>query len=213
MRLSVNETATVALKACRGCQLSEGLAEDAARAVAWASERGLPGLQWLATCFRPKRPASGLAHFRKRTEAGESRMQKCWYTRLAPSTCYSPGPQKSRSKTSQPANSCSALRAEPPQTLESRLNLCGAAWYVTIITNDGIGNQSVLDELAEKSKYTVQLRLLDATPDIASMSRLPSVEIPEILYDDLNTLGARTYVEATDASRRLGAGAGLVDTD
>ena len=213
MRLSINETTTVALKACRGCQLYEGLAEDAARAVAWASERGLPGLKWLLQALRAEETDVQPRSFQE--EDGSWRIAHAKVLVHTPSAVDLLLAGATKVTLEDVSNSELALsfagRAAADFGVAVELMWSGVG--LMIITKNGVNNQSVLDELVDKSKYTVQLRLLKATPDIASMNRLPSVEIPEVLYDDLNTLGARTYVEATDASRRLGAGAGLVDTD
>lgn len=40
-----------------------------------------------------------------------------------------------------------------------------------------------------------------------------SVTVSDLLWDQLNTLAAKTYVPATEASRLAGAGAGLTDND
>ncbi|MEC8128700.1 MAG: DUF3726 domain-containing protein [Pseudomonadota bacterium] len=49
MSWSLGETSALALKATRGAGLSWGLAEEAAGAVAWLHERGLPGIAALCS--------------------------------------------------------------------------------------------------------------------------------------------------------------------
>ena len=213
MRLSVNETATVALKACRGCQLSEGLAEDASRAVAWTSERGLPGLQWLAHALGEEAASAQPRSFQE--EDGSWRVTHAKVLIHTPSAIdlLLAGAPKVTLEEVRNSELVLGFAGRAAEDFGIAIELIWSGAGTTIVTKDGVGDQFILGELADAPTYTVQLRRVDATPEVAPLTRLPGVEIPEILYMDLNTLGARTYVEATEASRRLGAGAGLVDTD
>ena len=67
MSWSLGETSALALKATRGAGLSWGLAEEAAGAVAWLHERGLPGVAALCSYLGAIADASS-----SRTETGLS---------------------------------------------------------------------------------------------------------------------------------------------
>ena len=142
MRLSVNETATVALKACRGCQLYEGLAEDASRAVAWASERGLPGLKWLLQALRAEETGVRPRSFQE--EDGSWRIAHAEVLVHTPSAVdlLLAGANKVTLEDVSTSELVLSFAGRAAADFGVAVELMWSGAGTTTITNDGIGDQS-----------------------------------------------------------------------
>jgi len=200
MSWSLGETAALALKAARGAGLSWGLAEEAAGAVFWLHQRGLPGISalcgYLDICGHDRPGGEALCPL----ETG---------TALSDGTHACPTQADERldlGLVKAPLLLLPFVATIPP----------GTAWLVA----EGFGDTARDHWHSEwhsewlRGSAPCQLRLGAAAqidPGRASQTRLPDQFA--CCVERLTSYAHHTYAPATSQSRLAGAGAGLTDND
>jgi len=205
MSFSLNEVEVTAKKAARGAGYSWGLAEEAGKATRWLCAQGLDGCASLAALLQEPRHASpqlkpgiwsasgvlcplvtgaALSDFTAQLTEGPIRIVDVAHPQLLLPFAAGAARQTGTVLTL----TCEDLVAHTD----------GAGVDLTHIPSPpGTSDVTVSMGGAMAGFLPKQTR---ATPDPA-------------IWDVLIAFAARTYAPATDASRRLGAGAGLSDND
>ena len=205
MSFSLNEVEVTAKKAARGAGYSWGLAEEAGKATRWLCAQGLDGCAALAallgdprheipTCdgvvwsgsgaLCPLATGAALSDFAENLADGPIRLVEV----VQPQLLLPFAAGAARHLGTVLTLSCDTLTARTDGT---GLDLA------LIPSPPGTSDVTVSRGAAMAGARSIQTR---AAPDPA-------------IWAILTGLAARTYAPATDASRRLGAGAGLSDND
>jgi len=205
MSFSLNEVEATAKKAARGAGYSWGLAEEAGKATRWLSAQGLDGCGALAALLQEPRHESP-------TRDGD-----IWSANGALCPLAS-GAALSDFAADLAAGPIRLIEVAHPQLLLPFA--AGAARQMgTVLTlacdtltarTDGAGvDLAHIPSPPGTSDVQVSLggRMGAALPHQTRAASDPAI------WAVLTGLAARTYAPATDASRRLGAGAGLSDND
>ena len=198
MSWSLGETAALALKATRGAGLSWGLAEEAAGAVFWLHQRGLPGIA--ALC----------GYLDLRDPDGDETAQCPLVTGTALSDGARPGPERVDDRIDLGPVRAPLLLLPFVATLPP-----GTLWLEAV----GFGDATPWPADQWQSGWlrgsaVCQLwygRAAQIDPARATQTRLP--DRFSCCVDRLTTYAHRTYAPATRESRLAGAGAGLTDND
>ncbi|WP_137701469.1 DUF3726 domain-containing protein [Marimonas lutisalis] len=203
--LSLNEVEATAKRAARGAGLSWGMAEEAGKAVRWLSAQGLPGCAALADLLDapgnaptsldllsssgplcPLAAGVALSDMAGRLGAGDTVL----------------------SDVAQPLLLLPFLQAAARQTGRAlRVGIDG-----TMVGLDGA--QVTCSDPADLDMP--HARRIVIAPGAVPAPPLPQHTRAEVTADTLERLNRyahRTYAPATEASRLLGAGAGLSDND
>jgi hypothetical protein len=203
MSWSLGETAALALKAARGAGLSWGMAEEAAGAVFWLHQRGLPGISalcgYLDVCGHDRTGEDALCPLETGSALSDG-------TRPCP---VNADDQLDLGLVKAPLLMLPFVATIPP----------GTVW----LTAQGFGNDVPCSTDAPPDHWqsgwlrgTAFCQLtLGATVQIdqgrASQTRLPDQFA--CCVERLTGYAHRTYAPATSQSRLAGAGAGLTDND
>lgn len=188
MSYSLNETEALVRKAARGAGYSWGEAEDVGRAVRWLEARGLPGA------------AAALHLFGLKTTGS-----------LTPDTC---GLTLGIRLSDGVLTEGKIADIEAPLLLLPFAHATGTDQILTwptgaaSLSTDGTATFTGTSP-ALRDALTLTQGRGTGTPLIATTR----ADIPQTVVDGLTALAARTYAPATEASRLLGAGAGLSDND
>ena len=222
MSFSLNEIEAMGKRAARGAGLDWGIAEEAGKAARWLTSHGLPGPELLAELLA-------------RNE-GKS------YDELAPVSVDGVWEAKSGRLCPLVAGAALSDRAEEvaagrdfeigpiafPLLLvpyaaigaKSRGAAIALSWpgaTLTISADNGLaveGNLSaVTARTVDKARCGPALKET-ATPPAGVPGPAADAETCDaVTWSRLNAFAQRTFAPATEASRALGAGAGLVDSD
>ena len=209
MRRSLNEIELMARKAAVGAGWTNGLAEDAGRAAAWLCSYGHDGVHsvYESICAGPQdlsveRSGTGLV------------VRQAQALRAGPSVL-------DLMADGGAVDHASLLNADSPLMV---LGLAGAlsAQYHTAVRLDFVNGvqarvTSGAHQTSGKIEYSpgnVTVQRIAASRALATPTDPPTgYDVNEDIWTKLETLAAKTYVPATDESRRRGAGAGLIDND
>jgi hypothetical protein len=221
MNWSLNELEAEAKKAIRGAGLSWGLSEDGAKAVRWLAAHGrdpLPALTDVLGRYDRKAIATEL----KLTEAGR------WQAG-APICPIVLGVTLSDHADRLPAQAFTAGPAAQPVLLIAfaaraarflkralRLDLAGSQFVLTEV-GDPLGDLPSIG-IADLSDVRCEvlperLALSPAQVLAAKPASTGGIAVDPASGARLSTYVHRTYVPASERSRREGAGAGLIDND
>jgi len=204
MSWSLGETAALALKAARGADLPWGLAEEAAGAVFWLHQRGLPGISalcgYLDICGHDWPDGDALCPLVTGTALSDG-------TRPCPTQADE---RLDLGLVKAPLLLLPFVATIPP----------GTVWLVA----EGFGDTARDDRHSDRhsdwhsewlrGSAPCQLRLGAAAqidPGRASHTRLPDQFA--CCVERLTSYAHHTYAPATSQSRLAGAGAGLTDND
>jgi len=205
MSFSLNEVEATARKAARGAGYSWGLAEEAGKATRWLCAQGLDGCASLAALLQEPRHA---------------------IPQLNPGIWSAPG-------VLCPLVTGAALSDFAAQLTEGPIRIVDVAHPQLLLpfaagTARQMGTVLTLacdDLVAHTDGAGVDLIRIPSPPGTSdvtvSMDGTMTGALPKqtratpdpAIWDVLTAFAARTYAPATDASRRLGAGAGLSDND
>lgn len=191
--LSLNEAEALAAKAARGAGLSWGEAEDLGRAARWLAASGL---DWAT-------PLLGLLH------SPEERAGLKGLFRAADRLARAPG--HGPAGFCRPAWGLAVLAATAPD--DTSLSLCGPDFRVRLSPGGLASTDQDPFALAHAPPAEI---LVDASAGTPPLARLlaPNTRrsaVPAAQMGELGDLAARTYVPASEESRRLGAGGGRID--
>lgn len=196
MSWSLGETAALALKAARGAGLPWGLAEEAAGAVFWLHQRGLPGISalcgYLDICGHDRSGEAALCPLETGTALSDG-------TRPCP---VNADDSLDLGFMKAPLLLLPFVATLPP----------GTVWLVA----EGFGDNARDDWQSGwlHGHASCQLRLgatAQIDPGRAGQTRLPDQFA--CCVERLTGYAYRTYAPATSQSRLAGAGAGLTDND
>ena len=196
MSWSLGETAALALKATRGAGLSWGLAEEAAGAVFWLHQRGLPGISALCgylDCYG----AAGTA--------GDAACPLVLGAALSDGTHVVPeqlGERIDLGTVSAPLLLLPFVATIPP----------GTFWLIA----PGDGDAAPDPWHSGWLRGSAPCQLQYGTAAQIAGTRAGHTRLPDrfaCCVDRLTDFAHRTYAPATSQSRLAGAGAGLTDND
>lgn len=196
MSWSLGETAALALKATRGAGLSWGLAEEAAGAVFWLHQRGLPGISALCGYLE----SCGVA-----TTDDDAACPLVLGTALSDGTHAVPeqvGGRIDLGTVKAPLLLLPFVATIPP----------GTFWLIAPASDDTAPDQWHSGWL--RGSAPCQLRR--GTAAQMAGTRVGQTRLPDqfaCCVDRLTGYAHRTYAPATSQSRLAGAGAGLTDND
>lgn len=196
MSWSLGETAALALKATRGAGLSWGLAEEAAGAVFWLHQRGLPGISALCGYLE----SCGVA-----TTDDDAACPLVLGTALSDGTHAVPeqvGGRIDLGTVKAPLLLLPFVATIPP----------GTFWLIAPGSDDTAPDQWHSGWL--RGSAPCQLRR--GTAAQMAGTRVGQTRLPDqfaCCVDRLTVFAHRTYAPATSQSRLAGAGAGLTDND
>ncbi|PUA45145.1 DUF3726 domain-containing protein [Pseudomonas protegens] len=217
MHASLNEIESLCKKAARGAGLSWGLAEEAGKAARWLSAHGLDGPGVLAQQLQEN--------------------DGCAYAQLAPDVSAEPwqGPGHALCPLIAGAtlsdhahllrhNGDIELRhvAHPQLLLPFASSIARQlgmwlelSWEACRLRFAPTGEAWLIQAQSLGAASTAQVRCASVPPaeplGKALVGKIP--ELGDSPQHDLDHLAARTYVPASEASRLLGAGAGLSDNN
>jgi hypothetical protein len=216
MTFSLNEIETMGKRAARGAGLAWGLAEEAGKATRWLTARGLPGAEELAQILTRH---DGQTY----DEAAPDDVGGVWRApsgRLCPliagpALCdraglLADGHDIELGPTAQP------LLLVP--YVAGAAKLTGAAFElawsgcVVTVTADGFlidGDRSALTARSVEGVLCRRQRDIETPPSRETHGAAVDAET----WSRLEAFAQRTYAPATEASRLVGAGAGLIDSD
>jgi len=196
MSWSLGETAALALKATRGAGLSWGLAEEAAGAVFWLHQRGLPGISALCGYLE----SCGVA-----TTDDDAACPLVLGTALSDGTHAVPEQLDERidlGTVSAPLLLLPFVATIPP----------GTFWLIA----PGDGDAAPDPWHSGWLRGSAPCQLQHGTAAQIAGTRAGHTRLPDrfaCCVDRLTDFAHRTYAPATSQSRLAGAGAGLTDND
>ncbi|WP_235008455.1 DUF3726 domain-containing protein [Candidatus Halocynthiibacter alkanivorans] len=212
---SLNEIEAMCKRAARGGGLSWGLCEEAAKGTRWLAAYGYPGPELLADLLElnDQKPRAGVT---------PATLENTWYApagRLCPITA---GAAMSDSAVKMENDETIVMRgvSQPllvvPFAAGAALRLGAAVsvtWGDVRLTTDGhrLCARGRRDDIL--AAHAVELRCFAPTEMTTPAAPVMRASVAEACWRRLGVFAQRTYAPATDASRRLGAGAGLNDND
>lgn len=205
MSFSLNEVEAMARKAARGAGYDWGLAEEAGKAARWLCAQGLDGCGTLAALLQEPRHAT---------------------PHMAPGLWSAPGTLCPLITGAALSDRSAELTAAPiriaqvahPQVLlpfaAGAARRLGTTLTLTCDTLTARTDGTGLDMTpAPTLPATCDVEISRAGRMTATLPQQTRAAPDPAAWNVLAGLAARTYAPATDASRRLGAGAGLSDND
>lgn len=214
MIYSLNEVDALAKRAARGGGYSWGLAEEAGRAARWLSAQGLDGCQTLALVLR-QNDGRSMQDLSPLSLTGDwTGLAGCLCPLMAGATLSDSAEQLGTGKILMCNVMFPALILPfAAAVARQRQTVVNVTWSGLAAATDGVrlnlvdSGNAVTVSTAEHLQVWAGGRLgvslpcnSRTTPDAAD-------------WTTLSRFAARTYAPATEASRRLGAGAGLSDND
>jgi hypothetical protein len=202
MQLSHNEVQVESRKAARGAGLSWGLAEEVGQAMGWLLERGIDALPALLDVLEAAPDALGRDNpFRLGVEVVDrARLLAAGQVLIFPA-CRHP------------------VLLMPFLATAARLIRCGIelrhAGGIWSVSPDQAMEQTLMEALAQSSIVSLRCRALEprALVPFVSSTLVHRLDVDSAQWQRLQKLSYRTYVPASERSRRLGAGAGNIDND
>lgn len=213
MSHSLNEIEATAKKASRGSGMSWGLAEEAGRAVRWLASHDMAGVALLAELLQHN---DGVDHRSIAPKALDGK----W---VAPSGKLCPiisgatlNDCADRLASGKPIEmeAVSQPLLAVPFAAWAALHVCRpviAIWGEVSIASDGYGIWLVGNP-GRDGPSDMSFKISDTPKTPPQKPRLRGVVCPDG-WKVLNRFAHRTYAPATEASRLLGAGAGVSDND
>ena len=216
MTFSLNEIEAMGKRAARGAGLPWGLAEEAGKAARWLTARGLPGPEQLAEILT-RNDGKSYDELAPVSAAG------VWHApsgRLCPlaagaALCdraaeIAAGQEIEFGPTAQPLL-LAPYAAGAAKLTGAAVNLSWAG-AVMVFTPDGVSIDGERAALTARSADSVRCRRAENV-EVASPSGAAGRIVDAETWSRLNAFAQRTFAPATEASRLVGAGAGLVDND
>lgn len=216
MTWSLNELETEAKKAIRGAGLSWGLGEEGAKAVRWLAARGIDPLPALQDVLeRQDRKAVAISF--TRSETGSWRAEAPISPLVLGATlCDEAAGLAAHAFVAGPVAQpllVIPFAARAARFLKRRLRLdFGGALIALTEAGDPIGELSAISS-ADLPEVRCEV-VTDRQPLAETKAALTSgVTADPQSWKRLSAFVRRTYVPASERSRREGAGAGLIDND
>jgi hypothetical protein len=213
MDVSLNEVEAMAKRAARGAGHEWGTSEEAGRATRWLCAHGLPGVAALAALLPgiAAAPAHAPRALGPHWQAGKAPLCP-----LLTGACLSDQASVlvrapvTLAQVAHPLLLLPFLHGAARQTGET----FAVTWpgFAATLSPDG----PALAETGGTSNPradTVTIAVAPGAPSAPPLPRATRADVADTDWTTLDRLAGRTYAPATEASRRLGAGAGLSDND
>lgn len=216
MSYSLNEIEALAKRAARGGGLSWGISEEAAKAVRWLTSHGLPGGEALAGLLIQN---DGIATDQTAPCAldGEWRASGGALCPLSSGSAINDCAERLAAGTDISLRDVSYPLLVVPFAAWAALHITahvGVSWGGLRVVTDGNGLSISDPDDALLVTKAPQLSCAQVTTATGALSQpLSRGEVSPGAWATLNDFAQRTYAPATEASRRLGAGAGASDND
>lgn len=215
MNASLNEIENLCKKAARGAGLSWGLAEEAGKAARWLSGNGLDGPQLLAAQLRQD---DGRAYSQLIPDIGAAR----WASEhgamcpLIAGVTLSDHAYLLREKGEILLGNVSHPQLLMPFASASARQLgvtLRVAWQGCVLEFSPNGEWLLVggESFASQQVESVSCRCIATASDFGQPPKRSIPTLATSVHDYLDSLAARTYVPASEASRLTGAGAGASD--
>ncbi|MEM7509112.1 MAG: DUF3726 domain-containing protein [Pseudomonadota bacterium] len=214
MSFSLNEVEALAKRAARGSGLHWGLAEEAAKGVRWLARFGLPGPALLADLLILN---DGAAH----EDLTPSDLDGVWTApagRLSPliaGAALSDCADQLRHGSLRLGPVSQPMLLAPFAAAAARYLGQGVAlrWAGTTLLGDGTVLEISGDQAGATAELVEHVECALADPPAKALTSVERAEVDGQTWARLGVFAARTYAPATEASRLLGAGAGVSDND
>lgn len=215
MNASLNEIESLCKKAARGAGLSWGLAEEAGRAARWLSGNGLDGPALLAAQLRLD---DGRAYSQLAPDIGS----ECWErvgSSMCPLICGVALSDhgyliRENGRILLGKVTCPQLLLPFVSATATQLGIALQLSWRGCILEFSPGAEGVLiqaDTVASTHVEGVSCVCIKAASETGQALSGSIAPLAASVHDYLDSLAARTYVPASQASRLSGAGAGLSD--
>jgi len=216
MTFSLSEIEAMGKRAARGAGLSWGLAEEAGKAARWLAEHDLPGPQHLADVLTRNDGC-------KYEDVAPDESRQHWQAsigRLCPLTTgaaicdlateIAEGRDIELGSTDHPLLLAPYVAGAAKLT-GTAIELTWAGARLVLASEETLieGNTAAVNV---PNADHVRCRRVE-TPKTNRPMKTEGQSVDAETWERLNTFAQRTFAPATDASRRAGAGAGLVDND
>lgn len=211
MTYSLNEIEALAKKAARGGGYDWGVAEEAGKAVRWLASHGVPGPEALG------------AHLDQRVQDGPPQTLDGDWSSATGALC----PLTAGITLNDCANLLTAAHGQTMNNVTQPLlvvpfaawaalqtkSLLTVSWESVRATTNGYGLHIIGTEgdLSRSQTSVLRCAFAQSSPSLAAPDWRGNVSSD--VWTKLNTFAQRTYAPATEASRLLGAGAGVSDND
>lgn len=216
MDRSLNEIETHAKRAARGAGFSWGMADEAGRAARWLSSHSLDGPALLSGVLKQndRLPQS---QFAPSSLDGEWRAPSGHLCPVAAGAALNDcADQLPKAQSFTMINVSSPLLVLPfaawaANHLKESMQIC---WQAVRLDTDGV-NVWIIDPKHEMNAEKTQKLTCQISPQLSGSGHPPQLRgnvAPEI-WDQLDIFAQRTYAPATAASRLLGAGGDIGDSD
>lgn len=214
--VSLTEIDAMGRKAARGAGFSWGMAEEAGRAARWLSAWRLPGPETLLAALEALDGA--VARYAPSPDGPIWQADAGVLCPIAAGAalCDRAGALARGSAVCLGPVIAPALMVPPlfwaARDLGVTIGLHGGG-IALFATPEGPAVQDWAPLLARTTAGEVRVACADAAPYRPVGPRCDAWPVPVETWRALERFAARTYAPATEASRRLGAGAGVIDTD
>ena len=216
MTYSLNEIEIMGKRAARGAGLPWGLAEEAGKTARWLAARALPGPEMLADILTRNDGKS----YDELAPVSADGVWRARAGRLCPLVCGSAlcdrAAEIAAGRKIEFGPMAQPLLLAP--YVAGAAKMTGAAIELAwpgigmIFTSESFSIEGDHTDLTVRSADSVYCRCTDNTL-VVLPAGAAGRDVNAEVWSRLNTLAQRTFAPATEASRLVGAGAGLIDDD
>lgn len=216
MTYSLNEIEALAKRAARGGGLSWGMSEEAAKAVRWLTSHGLPGGEALAGLLHQNDGVAAV-QIAPRDLDGEWQASSGALCPLISGAALNDCAERLAAGTEVIMRDVSYPLLVVPfaawVALHNSEQVC-VSWGGLHAVTDGYGLSIDTSSDGLSMKQATELNCAQAATAANALTQpLTRGQVSDKAWAALNDFAQRTYAPATEASRRLGAGAGASDND
>ncbi len=214
-RVSLAEIDAMGRKAARGAGFTWGMAEEAGRAARWLAAYGLPGPEALAAVL--KKVDGAVARYAPRPTGVAWQSEAGRLCPIAAGAALSDRAQEIVEGTRFEVGPVVLPLLVVPflsraaRDLGCQISMSGNGFRV-VATPRGPACDS-WDALCSARDAALSIALATAAPCLPLQAGSAACPVAVELWREIDAFAQRTYVPASEASRRTGAGAGLHDLD
>lgn len=216
MTFSLNEIEAMGKRAARGAGLTWGLAEEAGKAARWLAAYGLPGSEKMADILT-RNDGKSYDDLAPVSVRGVWRAPSGWLCPLVSGAALcdrAAGIAEGHAIEFGPISQPLLLAPYAAAATELTNTAVELSWagVVMVFTAEGVSIDGEHAAVMARSADGARCRRAEHTV-VVSPADTVGRSVDAECWSRLNTFAQRTYAPATEASRRVGAGAGLMDTD
>lgn len=216
---SLNEVRARAKLAAKGAGYSWGMAEEVSRSIYWLVSRGLPGPAMLAALLDSIPEEGAVCDYSPKSLNTTVQSTQDWLCPIAggcmATDVFSVLPEQGELQFN--AVRCPLLLTPFIAEIAAESNVIVElqAGEDRLVTDGSILRYSSEQLLLEEQVSQLSCRVLNRLDETGGYTSSPTerVVVVKAVWDRLDVYARKTYAPATDASRLLGAGAGLHDND